>query len=243
MGCWAHSRRSAWSELARRRSRPRRRRRKAALASSRASRSRSRTCSTLRACARHTARDVRRARPDARRRGGQAGTRGRRDPRRQDADARVHWGITSVNELLGSAHNPWALDRVSGGSSGGSAVAIAAGEVPFALGSDTGGSIRIPAAFCGIVGLKPTYGRISAARAWPLARSLDHPGPMASTPTGAALLLEAVAGVDDDDPSTVDTPVGDVQGELHRGLAGLVHRNVRGPASRPARRRRARGLR
>jgi aspartyl-tRNA(Asn)/glutamyl-tRNA(Gln) amidotransferase subunit A len=132
------------------------------------------------------------------------------------------WGITSVNELLGSAHNPWALDRVSGGSSGGSAVAIAAGEVPFALGSDTGGSIRIPAAFCGIVGLKPTYGRISAARAWPLARSLDHPGPMASTPTGAALLLEAVAGVDDDDPSSVDTPLGDVQGELHRGLAGLV---------------------
>jgi aspartyl-tRNA(Asn)/glutamyl-tRNA(Gln) amidotransferase subunit A len=132
------------------------------------------------------------------------------------------WGITSVNELLGSAHNPWALDRVSGGSSGGSAVAIAAGEVPFALGSDTGGSIRIPAAFCGIVGLKPTYGRISAARAWPLARSLDHPGPMASTPTGAALLLEAVAGVDDDDPSTLDTPLGDVQGELHRGLDGLV---------------------
>ena len=132
------------------------------------------------------------------------------------------WGITSVNELTGTAHNPWALDRVSGGSSGGSGVVIAAGEVPMALGSDTGGSIRVPAAFCGVVGLKPTYGRISAARAWPLARSLDHPGPMASTPAGAALLLAATAGVDDADPATVDVPLGDVQGELARGLAGLV---------------------
>src|SRR5262245_24420223 len=106
------------------------------------------------------------------------------------------WGITSVNEALGSARNPWSLDRVSGGSSGGSGVVLAAGEVPLALGSDTGGSIRVPAAFCGIVGLKPTYGRISAARAWPLARSLDHPGPMATNPADAALLLEALAGVD-----------------------------------------------
>jgi aspartyl-tRNA(Asn)/glutamyl-tRNA(Gln) amidotransferase subunit A len=132
------------------------------------------------------------------------------------------WGITSVNEALGSAHNPWALDRLSGGSSGGSAVVLAAGEVPLALGSDTGGSIRVPAAFCGIVGLKPTYGRISAARAWPLARSLDHPGPMAKTPADAALFLEAIAGVDADDPSTVDMPLGDVRADLRRGLAGLV---------------------
>jgi aspartyl-tRNA(Asn)/glutamyl-tRNA(Gln) amidotransferase subunit A len=131
------------------------------------------------------------------------------------------WGITSVNELLGSSRNPWALDRVSGGSSGGSAVALAAGEVPLTLGSDTGGSIRVPAALCGIVGLKPTYGRISAARAWPLARSLDHPGPMATTPRGAAALLEAIAGVDADDPSTVDMPLGDL-GALDRGLDGLV---------------------
>ena len=132
------------------------------------------------------------------------------------------WGITSVNELIGSTHNPWAPERVSGGSSGGSAVALAAGEVPLALGSDTGGSIRVPAALCGVVGLKPTYGRISAAGAWPLARSLDHPGPMATTPADAALLLEAIAGVDPADPATVDVPLGDVAGELRRGLGGLT---------------------
>lgn len=132
------------------------------------------------------------------------------------------WGITSVNELMGSAHNPWALERLSGGSSGGSAVALAADEVPLALGSDTGGSIRVPSAFCGTVGLKPTYGRITAAGAWPLARSLDHPGPMARTPADAALLLEAIAGVDPSDPSTEDVPLGDVRGELRRGFSGLV---------------------
>ena len=132
------------------------------------------------------------------------------------------WGITSVNRALGSAHNPWALDRVSGGSSGGSAVVLAAGEVPLALGSDTGGSIRVPAAFCGVVGLKPTYGRISGAGAWPLARSLDHPGPMARTPADAALLLEVLAGVDRADPATEDAPLGNVRGELERGLDGLV---------------------
>jgi len=132
------------------------------------------------------------------------------------------WGITSVNERLGTACNPWALERVSGGSSGGSAVVLAADELPLTLGSDTGGSIRVPAAFCGVVGLKPTYGRISGARAWPLARSLDHPGPMARTPADAALLLEAVAGLDPDDPATEDAPLGDLRGELRRGAAGLV---------------------
>ena len=132
------------------------------------------------------------------------------------------WGITSVNHLLGSAHNPWALDRVTGGSSGGSAAVLVAAEVPLTLGSDTGGSIRVPAAFCGVAGLKPTYGRISGARAWPLARSLDHPGPMARTPADAALLLEAIAGVDPDDPATRDVPLGDIRGELRQGLGGLV---------------------
>jgi aspartyl-tRNA(Asn)/glutamyl-tRNA(Gln) amidotransferase subunit A len=127
------------------------------------------------------------------------------------------WGITSVNPLMGTSRNPWALDRMSGGSSGGSAVALAAQLVPLALGSDTGGSIRVPSAFCGTVGLKPTYGRVSAAGVWPLARSLDHPGPMARTPEDAKLLLAAVAGVDPADPATEDVPLGD----LERDLAGL----------------------
>jgi aspartyl-tRNA(Asn)/glutamyl-tRNA(Gln) amidotransferase subunit A len=132
------------------------------------------------------------------------------------------WGITSVNEQMGSARNPWAFDRVAGGSSGGSAVVLAADEVPLALGSDTGGSIRIPSAFCGVVGLKPTWGRISGAGAWPLARSLDHPGPMARSPGDALRLLEVVAGVDRADPSTEDAPLGDLRGELSRGVGGLV---------------------
>jgi aspartyl-tRNA(Asn)/glutamyl-tRNA(Gln) amidotransferase subunit A len=103
------------------------------------------------------------------------------------------WGITSVNHLMGTSRNPWDLERVSGGSSGGSAVALAAGMVPLALGSDTGGSIRVPSALCGTVGLKPTYGRIRTEGVFPLARSLDHPGPMARTPADCALLLQAIA--------------------------------------------------
>jgi aspartyl-tRNA(Asn)/glutamyl-tRNA(Gln) amidotransferase subunit A len=131
------------------------------------------------------------------------------------------WGITSVNPRLGSTRNPWSPDRISGGSSGGSAVALAADEVPLALGSDTGGSIRVPATFCGIVGLKPTWGRVSAAGALPLARSLDHPGPMARTPADAALMLSALAGVDPNDPATEDVPLGDVEGTLSTGMEGL----------------------
>jgi aspartyl-tRNA(Asn)/glutamyl-tRNA(Gln) amidotransferase subunit A len=104
------------------------------------------------------------------------------------------WGISSVNRLMGTSVNPWAPDRISGGSSGGSAVALAAGLVPLALGSDTGGSIRVPSAFCGTVGLKPTYGLVSRDGIFPLAPSLDHPGPMARTPDDAALLLGAIAG-------------------------------------------------
>ena len=87
------------------------------------------------------------------------------------------WGISSVNELMGTSRNPWAPDRISGGSSGGSAVALATHQVTLALGSDTGGSIRVPSALCGTVGFKPTYGRVSTAGIWPLARTLDHPGP------------------------------------------------------------------
>jgi aspartyl-tRNA(Asn)/glutamyl-tRNA(Gln) amidotransferase subunit A len=131
------------------------------------------------------------------------------------------WGITSVNRLMGSSRNPWDQRLMSGGSSGGSAVALAGLLVPLALGSDTGGSIRVPSGFCGTVGLKPTYGRISAAGVFPLARSLDHPGPMARSPADAAALLQAIAGLDASDPATEDVPVGDLEGELAAGLSGL----------------------
>jgi aspartyl-tRNA(Asn)/glutamyl-tRNA(Gln) amidotransferase subunit A len=131
------------------------------------------------------------------------------------------WGITSVNLLMGTSRNPWDPARMSGGSSGGSAVALAALLVPLALGSDTGGSIRVPSGYCGTVGLKPTWGRISAAGVFPLARSLDHPGPMTRTPADAALLLGAIAGRDERDPATQDAPRGDLDAALAAGLAGL----------------------
>ena len=132
------------------------------------------------------------------------------------------WGISSVNERMGTSHNPWALDRVSGGSSGGSAVALATHQVSLALGSDTGGSIRVPSALCGTVGFKPTYGRVSTAGIWPLARTLDHPGPMTRTPADAALLLEVIAGWDPADPATEDVPLGDLDAALANGLEGRV---------------------
>src|SRR4029077_18450860 len=87
------------------------------------------------------------------------------------------YGITGGNEHYGPAHNPWALDRISGGSSAGSAVAIAAGLCAASVGTDTGGSIRVPSAFCGTVGLKPTFGRVSVFGTMPLSPSLDHVGP------------------------------------------------------------------
>jgi aspartyl-tRNA(Asn)/glutamyl-tRNA(Gln) amidotransferase subunit A len=104
------------------------------------------------------------------------------------------WGITSINESMGSSHNPWDVSRVPGGSSGGSAVALAARLVPLAVGTDTGGSIRIPAGFCGVMGLKPTHGRLSAQGVWPLAPSLDSVGPLARTPDDLALMLAAMEG-------------------------------------------------
>jgi aspartyl-tRNA(Asn)/glutamyl-tRNA(Gln) amidotransferase subunit A len=102
------------------------------------------------------------------------------------------WGITSNNPHFDPCRNPWDPDRIPGGSSGGSAVAIATGQAALALGSDTGGSIRIPAAFCGVSGLKPTYNRIPADGVFPLARSLDHVGPMARTPADVRLFYEAL---------------------------------------------------
>ncbi len=132
------------------------------------------------------------------------------------------WGISSVNEGMGTSRNPWAPDRISGGSSGGSAVALATHQVSLALGSDTGGSIRVPSALCGTVGFKPTYGRVSLAGIWPLARTLDHPGPMTRTPADAALLLGVIAGPDPADPATLDVPLGDLDAALATGLDGVV---------------------
>ena len=104
------------------------------------------------------------------------------------------WGITSINPHFPPCRNPYDRERVPGGSSGGSAVALATGAVALALGTDTGGSIRIPASFCGVSGLKPTYGRISTEGVFPLARSLDHAGPMGRDPADVKLLYEALAG-------------------------------------------------
>lgn len=103
------------------------------------------------------------------------------------------YGIAGVNPHQGPSRNPWQPERVSGGSSSGCGVALAARQVPLALGSDTGGSIRSPAAFCGVVGFKGTWGAVPTAGMWPMARTLDHAGPMARTPADAALLLGSIA--------------------------------------------------
>ena len=112
------------------------------------------------------------------------------------------YGITSSNPHFGVIRNPHDRDRIPGGSSGGSGVAVATGMALLATGTDTGGSIRIPASFCGIVGLKPTYGRVSRYGVKPLGQSLDHIGPMAQTVRDAAIALHAMAGYDDRDPSS-----------------------------------------
>jgi aspartyl-tRNA(Asn)/glutamyl-tRNA(Gln) amidotransferase subunit A len=129
-------------------------------------------------------------------------------------------GLTNVNPHYGPCRNPWALDRVPGGSSGGSAAAVAAGLCFGSLGSDTGGSIRVPAGLCGIVGLKPTYGRISLRGVIPLSWNLDHAGPMARRVRDVALLLQEIAGYDPHDPYSVDVPVEDYLAQLEGGVAG-----------------------
>jgi aspartyl-tRNA(Asn)/glutamyl-tRNA(Gln) amidotransferase subunit A len=131
------------------------------------------------------------------------------------------WGVSSINRAMGTARNPWDLSRIAGGSSGGSGVALAADLVPLALGTDTGGSIRIPAAFCGVVGLKPTFGRVSTRGIFALAPSLDHAGPMARTPADAAALLSVIAGRDDADPPTSSAPTPRLPATIDSSLAGV----------------------
>lgn len=121
------------------------------------------------------------------------------------------------------SRNPHDPGRYAGGSSSGAAVAIAAGMIPGALGSDTGGSIRLPAAFCGITGLKPTYGLVSRRGVFPLSPSLDHVGPMAATARDCALMLQAIAGPDPGDPTSADPgPLPDYAAALTGDLAGLT---------------------
>jgi aspartyl-tRNA(Asn)/glutamyl-tRNA(Gln) amidotransferase subunit A len=117
------------------------------------------------------------------------------------------YGYTTENPHFGDTRNPWDHNRIAGGSSGGSGAAIAAGSALGALGSDTGGSIRVPASFCGIVGLKPTYGRVSRVGLSPLAWSLDHAGPMGRSVPDVAAMLEVIAGHDPVDPTSAIVPV------------------------------------
>ena len=117
------------------------------------------------------------------------------------------YGGTSTSSYFSAVHNPWDIDRIAGGSSGGSAAAVATGMCFGAIGTDTGGSIREPAAFCGLVGLKATYGRVSARGVFPLSPSLDHVGPICRNVIDTALMLQAVAGYDRFDTTSVDFPV------------------------------------
>ena len=119
------------------------------------------------------------------------------------------------------ARNPWNTDNVTGGSSSGSAAAVAGGMVRMAMGSDTGGSIRGPAAWCGVAGIKPTYGRVSRRGIFPLSFTLDHAGPLARSVEDAALTLQVIAGHDPHDPASANVPVGDYTGRLEEGVSGL----------------------
>ena len=130
-------------------------------------------------------------------------------------------GSSNETSYYGTVRNPWNTDRVPGGSSGGSAAAIAAGLAPAATGTDTGGSIRQPAALCGLTGLKPTYGRVSRYGMIAFASSLDQAGPMARSAEDCALLLQSMAGFDERDSTSMDVRVDDYAGALDQDLRGL----------------------
>lgn len=130
-------------------------------------------------------------------------------------------GATGHNRHHGDCRNPWKPSRIPGGSSGASAAAVSARQVFASLGTDTGGSVRMPAHFCGTVGLRPTQGRVSRHRIFPRSWSMDTAGPIARTAEDAALLLQAIAGTDPDDPTTAAVPVPDYSAALGEPVAGL----------------------
>jgi aspartyl-tRNA(Asn)/glutamyl-tRNA(Gln) amidotransferase subunit A len=127
-------------------------------------------------------------------------------------------GVTGINPHYGAVKNPWDLSRITGGSSSGSAAAVSSGMCLAAIGTDTGGSIRIPAALCGVVGLKPTYGRISTRGVIPLSWSLDHIGPLTRSVRDAAIMLGVMAGFDPHDPASANTPSNDYINQIDEGV-------------------------
>ena len=131
------------------------------------------------------------------------------------------YGFTTENTHYGATRNPHDTTRISGGSSGGSAAAVAAGQVPLTLGSDTNGSIRVPASLCGVFGLKPTFGRLSRAGSYPFVASLDHLGPFARSASELAAAYDAMQGHDADDPAQVPRPVEPTLTALAQGSEGL----------------------
>lgn len=131
------------------------------------------------------------------------------------------FGVTTDNPHYGTTHNPWSFEHTPGGSSGGAGAAVAAGLATAALGTDTGGNLRIPAAACGTVGLKPSYGRASKAGVVPLSNLFDHVGPLTRTVEDAAIMLQAIAGYDSADKTTISTPAPHFRLQLDRGIDGL----------------------
>ncbi|XHX80465.1 MAG: AtzE family amidohydrolase [Stenomitos frigidus ULC029] len=131
------------------------------------------------------------------------------------------YGFVTENSHYGPSHNPHDLQRMTGGSSGGSVASVAAGLVPLSLGSDTNGSIRVPASLCGVFGLKPTYGRLSRAGTYPFVHSLDHVGPFARSTRDLALTFDLLQGADADDPACTDRPPVATLPELTKGIDGL----------------------